>query len=143
MILSILNYLKKNDKINYKINQFHRFLEISQMSFQSNEDIILKQCFINKISGKNVDAGTFSQLFQSIVPTLERWFIITQEGIGYMNHNKKTNNSFREYLIYPKDLIITLNNMELMLKMGSRQLNLDFKIKSVFLDVLYSIIKGY
>lgn len=32
-IYAVLNHLKKLEKINLKINQFHRFLEISQMSF--------------------------------------------------------------------------------------------------------------
>lgn len=60
-----------------------------------------------------------------------------------MNHNKKTNHSFREYLIYPKDLSLSMYNMQLKLKMGSRQLDFEFKNKSVFLDVLYSVVKGY
>lgn len=44
------------------------------------------------------------------IPDLERWFILTSEGIGYMNQNKKQSMSFREYNIYPKDFSIKFDN---------------------------------
>jgi len=78
-----------------------------------------------------------------MIPDLERWFVVTQEGIGYMNHNKKSTISFREYLIYPKDFEIKMNGLDLNMKMGARNLSLVFNNKTFFLDVLYSILKGF
>lgn len=89
------------------------------------------------------ESKNLGSLISVMIPHLERWFVITQEGIGYMNHNKKSNSTFREYLIYPKDMEIKIFGMDLSLMMGAKNLSLIFNNKTVFLDVLYSILKGY
>ncbi len=89
------------DKLNRKIMIFHKFLEISMQNFANLDEDIIKQLIIEKKGGKNQNKKWFKSLFSSLNPWIERWVIITTEGIGYITHNKKRNKHFREYNYYP------------------------------------------
>ncbi len=97
----LINQIFRNPILNKKINMIHKFFEVSMMNFINGEESIIKQLMICKKSGKKKKKSIFRKLMRMFDPFLERWFVITSEGIGYMTHNRADNKSFREYNFYP------------------------------------------
>lgn len=76
------------------------------LNFINLEEKIIKQCTLCKISGKKKDNNFIKNIIKKFSLKIERWFVFTTDGIGYITANKKKNKNFREYNYFPYDLKI-------------------------------------
>lgn len=77
-------------------------------------------------------------------PWLERWLMITSEGVGYITKNDLKHNAFREYNFYPKNFQIFLKyDNVLTLKLDIRSFEIKIKVTLILVDLLYTLIEGY
>lgn len=77
-------------------------------------------------------------------PWLERWLIVTNEGIGYITKNDLKHTSFREYNFYPKNFRITLHHDSTMvIKMDIRSFEVRLANPLILLDLYFGLLIGF
>ena len=113
------------------------------LNFINLEESIIKQCTLKKISGKKKQSNLLKNIFKKFSPSIERWFVFTTDGIGYISSNKKKNKNFREYNYFPYNFKVNFDDNHLQILFGLRILEFKFDKDLIFLDVTHSIAKGY
>jgi hypothetical protein len=83
-------------------------------------------------------------LSEIIRPWLERWLLVTSEGIGYITKNDLKHSAFREYNFYPKNFQIFLKyDNVLILKLDIRSFEIKIKVTLILIDLLYTLVEGF
>lgn len=130
--------------INRKISTIHRFFEISLFNFAGMEENIVKQVALPKKSGGKKKKKIWRKFLTCFDPWLDRWFVFTNEGIGYMTRNTKKNKLFREYNFFSKNVKIELTIEDIIIiKFQIRKFELKVKKDLCMLDLASSILEAY
>ena len=134
----------KEPIINRKISTIHRFFEISLFNFANMEENIVKQVVLPKKSGGKKKKQIWRKFLTCFDPWLDRWFVFTNEGIGYMTRNTKKNKLFREYNFFSKNIKIELTTEDIIIiKFQIRKFELRVKKDLCMIDLAQSILDAY
>ena len=140
----IINIILSDEYLNRKISIIHRFFEISLLNFSNMEENIIKQMGIPKKSGRKKSKKFWRTIFSFLDPWLDRWFLFTNEGVGYMTRNTRKNKNFREYNYFSKNFKIELTDYDqITLKFEIRNFVLKIKKDLCMLDVVYSLLECF
>lgn len=82
-------------------------------------------------------------MYYKLEPWKHRWFVFSDDGVGYMKHNSLESNELREFNYYPPNFKVNVDKKYIRLnyKYEIFDLYIDDQIHSV--DIVNAIIDGF